>query len=317
MMRRRIKPMMATLIDEPFDDEEWIFEIKWDGFRAVADVNGSKIDLYSRNLLSFNTKFPLIVEHLKKLKIDAIFDGEIVVVDKKGRSSFQLIQNYQLGIEPETNLNYYIFDILFFEGEDLRNYPLIERKEILKNILKKHSKSPIRYSDHIEKNGKKFFQSCVKHELEGMICKNKTSPYLSGIRSKKWLKVKSLSRQEFVICGFTQPKGTRKNFGSILVGIYEKGELRFAGHVGGGFSEKDLSDLRKKFQPYIQEKCPFKNRPKTDATVTWLKPHFVCEVSFNEWTKEGILRQPIFIGLRTDKPPKQVIKEKPLPFRAR
>lgn len=315
--RGRIKPMLATLIDEPFDDEDWIFEIKWDGFRALAEIHENQIDLYSRNLLPFNGKFPSIVSDLKKLKIDdALFDGEIVVVDKKGRSSFQLIQNYQSGLAPESALFYYVFDILFYEGKNLCKSPLIERKSLLKQLLKKSGHS-IRYSDHIEKSGNQFFKQCVKLKLEGMVAKQKSSPYLIATRSKKWLKIKSLQRQEFVVCGFTEPKGSRKNFGSLIIGFYEKKELKFAGHVGGGFSENDLITLRKKFAPFIQKTCPFKKCPKkcakkcakTNAAVTWLKPHFVCEVSFNEWTKEGILRQPIFLGLREDKSPKQVKKE--------
>lgn len=227
--------MLATLISEPFDDKEWIFEIKWDGYRAIAECNSHSILLYSRTLHSFN--YPPIIRALKELKINAILDGEIVALDEKGKPSFQLIQNAK---NEQIPLHYYVFDILYLDGQDIRTLPLIERKRLLQSLLKQHPSEIVHYTDHIEKQGKAFFQLCVQQGLEGIIGKNKTSLYLEGTRSKEWVKIKSHLRQEVVIGGFTQPKGGRKNFGALVVGVYKGTDLQFVGHVGGGFNEHQL-----------------------------------------------------------------------------
>ncbi len=199
---KHLCPMLATLIDQPFDDPEWIFEIKWDGFRSLAVLDGNNVELYSRNLISFNSRFPLIADHLKQLNLDAVFDGEIVILDEKGISHFQFLQNNQ----SENNVYYYVFDLLYFQGKDLRKTPLIERKSLLKNILKKTKSSHIRYADHIEQYGVEFLKQCDKKGCEGIIGKKKQSTYLEGERSKNWVKIKTEKRQEMVICGFTEPK---------------------------------------------------------------------------------------------------------------
>ncbi len=297
--------MLATLVDHSFDHPDWLFEIKLDGFRAIADLNQKKVELYSRNLQLFNERFPLLVKQLQELNIDAIFDGEIVALDKKGISHFQLLQNYK----TEKNIYFYVFDLLFLNGEDLRTLPLVERKSILRNILKADSSSSIRFLDHVENDGNEFFDLCNKQGLEGVIGKNKQSVYQSGERSRNWVKIKAEQRQEFIICGFTAPRKSRKNFGALIVGIYKDNELQFAGHVGGGFTEKKLEEIKKTLTPLMTKQCPFRNAPSTNTSVTWVKPQLVCEVKFKEWTSEGLLRMPIFLGIRADKQAHSVGKE--------
>lgn len=299
-----LKPMLCTLIDQPFDSTEWLFEIKLDGFRALAELNGKKVEIYSRNLQTFNERFPQLVQHLKALNLDAVLDGEIVALDAKGVSHFQWLQNDR----TEENIYFYVFDILYLKGRDLRSLPLIERKSILKNILK--NDSAIRYLDHIEDFGKKFFQACKKQGLEGIIGKKKESSYATGERSKAWVKIKAELRQEAVICGFTEPKRSRKNFGALIIGVYKNNVLHFAGHVGGGFTEKKLEEVKDLLSPYITKKCPFQTPPKTNTSVTWVEPRFICEVKFKEWTTGGNMRMPIFLGMRADKPVRAVKLEK-------
>lgn len=304
-----IKPMLTTLIDQPFDSPDWLFEIKWDGFRAITELDGQTVKIYSRNLQRFNERFPTILQHLKALDLDAIFDGEIVILDKKGISHFQMLQN-NVG---EENTYFYVFDILYLNGRDLRSLPLIERKSILKSVLKIDSR--IRFLDYIEERGKKFFQLCKKQGLEGIIGKMKNSVYETGQRAKSWVKIKAELRQEVVICGFTEPRKSRKNFGALIIGVYKEGILHFAGHVGGGFTEKKLKEIKRLLLPLITKKCPFKSLPQTNTQVTWVKPKYLCEVKFKEWTDAGIMRMPIFLGLRADKPAKSVMKEKLQPVK--
>lgn len=303
-----VNPMLATLVKEPFDSEDWLFEIKWDGYRALAFIDHGDVKLKSRSNNLLNEKFYEIVNNLKKLDNQIIFDGELVVVDSEGRSRFHLMQNYQKN--KAGNLFYYIFDLLYKDGRDLREVPLIERKEILKEFLKGLKKLPlIRYSGHIVNDGKAFFREAAKRQLEGIIGKKLASTYQSR-RSQEWLKIKTTLRQEVVIGGFTDPKGSRKKLGALLVGVYDdENELNFVGHVGDGFDSSLLDEVYKQLKPLAQKKSPFKNPPKPNADVTWVKPKLVCEVSFAEWTEDNSLRQPIFQGLRSDKDPKSIRKE--------
>lgn len=310
VMPKKIKPMLANLTDKVFDGEDWLFEVKWDGFRAIAEVDNQKVQLYSRTFQSFNERFSPIVEDLKKLHAEAIFDGEIVVVDKQGKSSFQSLQNYQRSAAGY--LRYYIFDLLYFKGRDLRDTPLLERKQILQSILPNDSSSALQYGDHIEGKGKKLFEEAEKNGLEGIIAKRKDSPYYSK-RTHLWLKIKTHARQEAIICGFTAPRGSRQKFGALILGLYEEGKLKYIGHVGGGFSEEKLREVMKQLQPLITKKCPFAKSPPTNSPVTWVKPKLICEVSFSEWTKGDQMRQPIFVGMRSDKNPKEIKKEEPVP----
>lgn len=301
----RIRPMLATLIQKPFDNSNWLFEIKWDGYRAIAKINKGKVALRSRNNLSFNEKFPTVIEALRQIKNSVILDGEIVALDKNGQSRFQLLQDYQNS--GQGTIIYYVFDILYLDGFDLKNLPLIERKNILKNLLPQSS--VIRYSDHILSRGKEFFAIAKHNHLEGIMAKEINSEYEEHKRSKKWVKIKTYLRQEAVIGGFTKPRGSRKDFGALVLGVYKNNDLKYIGHTGSGFDTMKLDTIMNKLKPLITEKSPFKKTPKTNTLVTWVKPKLICEVTFLEWTHDGNMRQPVFIGLRDDKKPKDVKKE--------
>jgi bifunctional non-homologous end joining protein LigD len=302
-----VTPMLSKLIDAPFDGKDWLFEIKLDGYRAIGAKNRG-VTLLSRNGQSFNKRYPDVVNDLEKLPGKFIVDGEIVILDSDGRSNFQLLQNYQK--TKKGTIYYYLFDILSLNGKDLRSLPLIKRKEILKKLLKKAGPR-LRYMDHILERGKAFFQAAKKKGLEGIMAKKIGSTYKFA-RSSDWLKIKAVQRQEVVIGGYTEPKGSRKKFGALLVGTYEKGKLKYCGHVGGGFNQKLLTEVYDLLQKFVTDKCPFTVKPKPNMPVTWVRPKLVCEVSFAEWTKEGNMRQPIFKGIRTDKPAKKVVREKPI-----
>jgi len=297
--------MLTTLVDEPFDNEDWLFEIKWDGYRAIGSVIKGKAALYSRNNLSFNKRFPQITDALGEIPFDVVLDGEVVSLDEEGLSRFQFLQNWQRDKEGE--LAYYVFDILWLDGYDLTQLPLVERKKILQEILP--ATDGIRYSDHIERNGKEFFEAAKTQGLEGIIAKNKNSTYEFDFRSKSWLKIKTTLRQEAVIVGFTEPTGSRPYFGALVLGIYENGELEYAGHTGSGFNTKTLKDIWEKLQPLIVDECPLDIRPKTRMPATWVKPKLICEIKFQEWTQGHIMRQAIFMGLRSDKKSTEVKKE--------
>jgi len=298
--------MLATLTEDSFDDPNWIFEIKFDGYRALAHIAKKKVGLYSRNAKLFNARFPTLVEELKKISFDCVLDGEIVILDERGRSHFQLLQNYEES--HKGNPDYYLFDILSFKGKDLRQLPLKDRREFLKELLGKYKFKHIHFSESIEKRGKALFEKAKKAGLEGIIAKRKESRYHST-RSRDWLKIKSKMRQEVVIGGFTKPRGSRKYFGALLIGVYEKGKLIYSGHVGGGFNEKLLKQIYSKMVRLVRKSCPFKDEPHPNAPVVWIQPKLVCEVAFTEWTKDKILRQPIFQGMRTDKSASQVRRE--------
>jgi bifunctional non-homologous end joining protein LigD len=303
---KHIKPMLATLVKEPFDAKGWLFEIKWDGFRAIADISHKKVELYSRNFLNFNNHFPPIVEALKKIKINAILDGEVVIVDNKGKSHFQFLQNYLLD-SKSGQLTYYVFDILSLNGKNLYDLPLLERKQILKRILPKNKL--IKYSDHVSEHGIKFFKAAQKLNVEGIIAKDVNSPYRPGKRTQEWQKIKIHAQQEAVIGGFTQGRGSRKKFGALVLGVYQGDKFVYIGHTGGGFDDKSLNEVHKKLQNLVTKQSPFAVIPKTNAPVTWVKPKLICEVKFSEWTESGHMRQPIFLGLRVDKDPKEVKRE--------
>ncbi|AEV97946.1 DNA ligase D [Niastella koreensis] len=300
-----IIPMLATLTDNSFDDKNWIFEIKYDGYRALSYINDSEVTIMSRKDLSFNKKFPPVAEALKQLELEAILDGEIVALNEEGRSDFQLLQQWQKNGEGE--LVYYVFDLLWLNGYNLMHLPLVERKEILQQILPEHPM--IRYSDHIEQKGRQFFEVANKQGLEGIMAKERDSAYTPKIRTRQWLKIKTVQRQEVVIAGFTETRGSRSHFGALVLGVYEKDKLIYVGHTGSGFTEKSLAAVYKKLQPLIIDKSPFATKPKTNMPCTWIKPVLVGEVKFSEWTKDNILRQPIFVGLREDKNAKDVHKE--------
>jgi len=304
-MPHNITPMMARIAPAPFDDGSWIFEPKWDGYRAIAQIENGDVFLYSRNHIRFNERFPELVNELNKFKYDIVLDGEIVVVDNKGVPHFQYIQDYK--VTGKGQLIYYIFDIIYLDGFLLESEPLWKRKEILQNAI---PASPlIKYSEHIEKDGKKFFEAAKDADLEGIMAKQKDSPYLQK-RSGEWLKIKAKNRQEAVIAGYTAPRKSRGGFGALILGVYQDNGLIYIGHVGTGFSKLTINELMKKMKPLVQEDSPFGVIPKTNTPATWLKPILVAEIDFQEWTNEGIMRQPVFLGLREDKDPKEVKIEK-------
>ena len=311
------KPMLATLVDKPFDEPGWIYEIKWDGYRAVAMLNKGKVELISRNNKSFNEKFYPVTAALKKWKINAIVDGEVVVLSDNGVAHFGSLQNWRS--EADGELVYYLFDILYLNGYDLKDLPLTERRTILKKNLPKTSN--IRLSENFATTATEFLASAAQVGMEGIIAKKEDSLYAEGERSREWLKIKANKRHEVVIGGFTQNEGSSKTFSSLLVGVYDNGRLDYMGKVGTGFNDKTQKDILSKMIKLKTDKIPFAEIPDLNkpsrfqpnpprSKVTWLKPQLVCEVSYAELTDEAIMRHPSFEGMRTDKKAKDVMKEK-------
>jgi len=307
-MPHGVQPMLATPVTKPFDHPDWIFEVKWDGYRAIAEIRDGSVSLYSRNGISFDKKYFPIAESLRKFGFDAVLDGEIVVVDGQGRPDFQALQHYQ--DSGSGHLLYYVFDLLYFRGHDLTGLPLLRRKELLKKILPSAPK--IRFSDHVWKEGVLFYSVAKEKGLEGILAKHSQSMYETGRRSRQWLKVKTRLTQEGVIAGFTEPGGSRKYFGALVLGVFEGDELIYIGHLGGGFTANNLKDIRERLAPLIQEECPFPLKPETNTPVTWVKPELVCEVALSGWTGDGVMRQPVFLRLREDKTAREVMREIPL-----
>jgi bifunctional non-homologous end joining protein LigD len=304
-MPTNVKPMLATLVAKPFDRSGWIFEIKWDGYRVIAEVDKGRVRLSSRNGLPFTERYHAVATALAKMPHRAVLDGEVVVLDDKGHSSFEALQNYR-GHRPGGHLVYQVFDILYLDGHDLRGLPLIRRKEILRQIVP--AIPGLAFCDHIEERGQAFFDAVAKAGLEGMIAKDGASKYLAGRRSDCWLKVKAHLQQEAVIGGYTRPGGSRQHFGALMLGVYEGGELVHIGEVGGGFARRALTSIFAQLAPLVQSDCPFRKKPRTKAPATWVKPELVCEVRFTAWTG-GHLRHPIFLGMREDKPARTVRSE--------
>ena len=315
-----IKPMKATLVDEPFDEPGWLFEVKWDGYRTIANIQKDEVSLISRNNLPFEKYYP-INDALKKWGMNAVLDGELLVLNDKGISDFGAMQNWRS--EADGNLVFYIFDILWYEGKNLMGLPLSERQAVLQSILPTDNEH-IRQSKVFDANGIDFFAAAERMGLEGIIAKKADSVYTSDLRSKEWLKIKVQRRQEVVIAGFTKNEGTGKSFSALVLGVYDnKGDLQFVGKVGTGFSDKLQKEMMAQFKPLITNKSPFdyevdvdkatRFRPKRmGAKPTWLKPELVCEVGFAEVTSDGVFRQASFKGMRTDKKAKDVILETPV-----
>jgi bifunctional non-homologous end joining protein LigD len=305
---KNVKPMLATLVDEPFDSNDWLFEVKWDGYRAIGTWDGHAATLYSRNGNDQSKKFPPVHEALRQLRKPAVLDGEVVSLDEAGKAHFEWLQNYQR--TPQGRLAYYVFDLLWFDGHDLRNLPLIERKGLLASLLA--GNETLLYSDHIRSAGKRFFAMAAEQQLEGIMAKRCSSLYKENYRSKQWLKIKTQLRQEVVIGGFTEPRGSRKHIGALLVGIYQKGQLHYVGHVGTGIPTEQMPALRHQLENLETESSPFETTVKANAPVHWVDPKLLAEVKFAEWTNDKHLRQPVFIGLRSDKAAEQVTEEKPM-----
>ncbi|SEW05669.1 DNA ligase D [Chitinophaga arvensicola] len=307
-IKKVYKPMLTTLVREAFDGDNWLFETKWDGYRAIASVEKNKATLYSRNEKSFNKDYPPIVAAVEKISHNVVLDGEVIVLDNKGHADFQSLQNYKT--TGKGKLIYAVFDLLHLDGHELQQLPLLERKSLLKDLVASLDDPAIRFSTHVLKKGTAFFEKARKQQWEGIIAKKADSIYEEGRRGLSWLKIKILNEQEALICGYTAPRGSRKKIGALVLGIYENKKLKYIGHCGGGLNEALITELYDRLQPLITKTSPFSEKVTTNMPVTWVKPSLVCQVKFQEWTGDGHLRQPIFLGLREDKPAKEVRPEK-------
>lgn len=315
-----LSPMLATAVNKPFDQPGWLYEIKWDGYRAVAFMNKGSVELKSRNDKSFEEKFYPVFEALQQWKINAIVDGEVVVLKENGLSDFGLLQNWRS--EADGDLIYFLFDLLWLNGKDLRDLPLDQRREVLKTIVPESN--IIRLSDSFDVNGNDFYDAAKQMGLEGIIAKKADSTYVSGVRTTDWLKIKAKKRQEVVIGGYTKNQGSNKPFSALLVGVFDQGNFIYTGKIGTGFNDKQQKELLKQFKPLITRRALFATEPDYNkpsrfnprpakATATWLKPALVCEVSFTEMTSDGVMRHPSFEGMRMDKNASDVTREKPVP----
>jgi bifunctional non-homologous end joining protein LigD len=307
-----VAPQLATLVDRAPAGEDWLHEIKLDGYRVLARIERGRARLLTRNAKDWSARFPEIAAAAARLKVDrALLDGEIVALDAHGVSRFEKLQE-ALSRGRSEHLVYFIFDVLHLDGRDLRSVPQIERKALLARFLGS-ARPPIRYSEHVEGKGGAFFERACKLGLEGIVSKQNNAPYRSG-RGSAWVKVKCVSSQEFVIAGYTDPKGTRASFGALLLGVHDKaGGLTYAGRVGTGFDQRLLKGLLTKLKALEQSESPFSKLPASAGTrdVHWVKPSLVADVAFTNWTRDGILRHPTFHGLREDKPAGEVVREEP------
>ena len=313
------KPMLATLADAPFDDPAWLFELKWDGYRAIATIDADgKVDLRSRNgndllgqfgeLADLGTAFasrPIVV------------DGEVVMLDEHGRSSFQALQSRDKRFAKskptsKPDVTFVAFDLLYADGRDVRDEPLEERKQLLESLIVPNHR--VMYSKHVIGEGTQLYELVASQGIEGIVAKQRQSPY-RGARTREWLKIKAVKRQEFVIGGWTEPRGSRKGFGALLLGVYEGEKLVYSGHVGTGFDAKLLAGITKELQANASETSPFAVTPKTNTPAHFVKPKLVAEIKFTEWTHDALLRHPVFLGLRIDKEPINIIREKPVKTR--
>lgn len=312
-----IRPMLATLVNEPFDDSNWSYEVKWDGYRALSYIDKGSVAIASRNNKSFAEKYYPITLAMQQWSIDAVLDGEIVVLAKNGKANFSALQNWRS--EADGDLVYYVFDLLWYRGRNIMELPLSERQAILQEILPKND-DRIRQSEVFTTGGIAFFDAAKKMGLEGIMAKRMTSVYSPDARNKEWLKIKVNQRQEVVIAGYTKNDDSSKQFSSLLLGIYRNGVLEYVGKVGTGFSDKLQKEMMQEFKPLITDKIPFSTEPDINkpsrfrpnpphATATWLQPLLVCEVSFAEVTSDGVFRHPSFEGMRSDKKATSVVRE--------
>jgi bifunctional non-homologous end joining protein LigD len=303
-----ILPELPRLVTQvPEENGDWIYEMKYDGYRIQAHLKDGIGKLFTRSGLNWARIFPHILDEVENLNCkNAIFDGEIVALDQEGRSDFQKLQN-SIKLKSDKDLRYCIFDLLYLNGKDLRSLPLFERKEILQKLLRSAPKNII-FSEHIPDRGQDFFKLACQMKLEGIIAKLSSAPYTSG-RNDFWLKIKCQTRQEFVIGGWTEAKGGRNGFGSLLLGLYQKGKLRYVGRVGTGFNSASLKEIKELLKKIPTYKSPFDLNSPKERYLHWVRPQKVAEVSFGNWTDDKILRTPVFVGLRKDKLAKEIHME--------
>ena len=305
-----VSPMLATLVDEPFDDDGWLYEIKWDGYRAICTVDQKgSVTLVSRNGLDFLPQFPELADLAGAFaSIPVVIDGEIVSLDDAGRSSFQRLQGSFNRNRPSARskdvkqfpLTFVAFDALYADGKDVRKLPLEDRKALLERIIE--DENLVLYSKHVRGSGRALFEQAQKNRLEGIIAKKADSTYQER-RSRDWLKIKAQLMAECVVGGYTEPRGSRKGFGALLLGLYEGKTLHYVGHVGTGFDGKLLASLTAKLQKIERKTTPFAEAVDSNTAAHWVKPQLVAQVRFAEWTRDGLMRQPAFLGLRVDKKP--------------
>ncbi len=317
-MPSAIRPMLATAIDRPFDSPDWLFEIKWDGYRAIAFLNQGKVRLVSRNQNELTHRYPELKDLAEAVTAKtAILDGEVVALDQQGRPSFSLMQQ-RTGFRPRgkpgpvnaaVSVLYYAFDLLYLDGYDWRKVPLEARKEKLRSIVT--TGDGLRYSDHYQREGKALFELARKKQLEGILAKKRASAYEER-RSSDWLKIKIRHRLECVIGGFTEPEGSRFHFGSIVLGLYDRqGRLVHVGQAGSGFTHKSLEEIWRVLKKLETRKNPFYGEVEAGRKVFWIRPHLVAEIEYTEWTEGSNtgsgpkLRAPVFLGLRDDKDPQE------------
>ena len=307
-----ISPMMAKLTHNIFSDKNWIYERKLDGIRCIVVRKGEDVKLYSRNHKNLNNTYPELVEAFRKQKVkNLICDGEIVTFD--GRvTSFSKLQGRMQIKDPEEAVNtgikvfFYTLDLMYLDRYDLTNVPLKERKSILKKAI--DFKDPVRFTAHRNENGQQYYKEACEKGWEGLIAKKADSAYVHS-RSGNWLKFKCINQQEFVIGGYTEPQGQREGFGALLVGYYEDSILKYAGKVGTGYNDQLLKDLSDKMNRIERKSNPFDSDDINSRGVHWVEPNLIGEIGFTEWTNDGKLRHPRFLGLRHDKKPKEVVKE--------
>jgi bifunctional non-homologous end joining protein LigD len=308
-----VAPQLATLVSEVPRGESWIHEIKFDGYRMQLRVDGPSVSMLSRNGKDWTGKFPRLVEEARALGARrVILDGEVVHLDESGKSSFSRLVE-ELGKGARASVVYQVFDLLYVDGEDWTGYPLLQRKERLAQLIDYAKSISIRYSDHVEGHGEEFLATACKQELEGIICKLAQSPYRPG-RSRDWLKVKCIARQELILCGYLPSTKSSDEIGSLILGVHEPGgALRYAGRVGTGFTTAQRRELKRIMDARRLVESPFaapvKERGMRQAQ--WATPDLVGEVAFMEWTEDGRLRHPSFQGLREDKKARDVIQETP------
>lgn len=296
----RIAPMLATLVDAPFHKPNWVYEEKYDGVRMLAYKEGSKVSLISRNAIDRTERYPKIAEAIGKLKADSLaLDGEIVIFDSKKVSRFQFLQ------KGDGRPTFAVFDCIYRDGEDLRKAPLSARRDALEQTVKLSAR--LMLSARLDADGVKAFGIAKKRGLEGLIAKDLSSKYVSG-RSPAWLKVKVRREDEFVIGGFTEPSGARHFFGALLLGVYNRGKLEYVGKVGTGFDEKTLKGLFKKFSGLKRSVSPFSS-DVWERDATFITPKLVAQIGYTEWTSDGKLRHPVYLGLRDDKAAKDVKRQ--------
>ncbi|WP_018612096.1 DNA ligase D [Segetibacter koreensis] len=304
-MPERVEAMNCTLIKEPFNNPDWTYEVKLDGYRIIAIKNNDAVNLFTRARLNYSKYYPAVVEALKSISYDAVVDGELVVLDDKGRPNFDLLQKYREGMA----VTYYLFDVLWVDGYDVTGLKLTDRKTLLKQIIPEND--VIKYSDDFE-DGEALFEQIKAMQLEGIVAKRKDSKYQPGKRVKDWLKLPTEIRQEFVIGGWTESENGRP-FRSIVFGAYENGELKFVGHSGSGFQDKVMDEVMDRLQPLEIKKKAFVDEVDHDTPSHWVEPKLVGIFKFATWTASGKIRKPaIFLGFRDDKDPKEVVREVPL-----